>query len=344
MWDTSANCLATSTPISSSRVQSLKTAKWLSPSRVVAAGMDQVVRVYKYTDAQPGSDNDASLTPLLELLGHQWAINSLAVHAPSSRILAASQDHSIGLFSTRASEGPPPPENLLPRLSTKRQKLSADTTPPPRRGPLALLTAHTAPVSSTIFDPADPTIAYSTSHDHTLRTWDLPSQSAVSARPTSSALLSLTALPALHLLAAGTAARHITLIDPRESASTVAVMTLRGHSNAVVALAADPRSQYGLVSASHDGTCRVWDVRSVRSGGAGDVGGGQVGESVYTIERESAARKAKGNGKVVAGEGVKVFGVCWDRDVGIVSAGEDRMVQVNQGAKGMAREQGAEVS
>jgi ribosome biogenesis protein YTM1 len=32
-----------------------------------------------------------------------------------------------------------------------------------------------------------------------------------------------------------------------------------------------------------------------------------------------------------AGEGIKVLGVQWDKDVGIVSAGEDRMVQVNRG-------------
>jgi len=43
-------------------------------------------------------------------------------------------------------------------------------------------------------------------------------------------------------------------------------MTLRGHTNAVVGLAPDPSSAFGLVSGSHDGTVRVWDVRSVRPG------------------------------------------------------------------------------
>ena len=54
---------------------------------------------------------------------------------------------------------------------------------------------------------------------------------------------------------------------------------------------------------------------------------GRVGESVYCMERESA----KGQGKRVGGEGVKVFGICWDRDVGILSAGEDKRVQINRG-------------
>ena len=132
----------------------------------------------------------------------------------------------------------------------------------------------------------------------------------------------------VNLLAAGSVARHITLIDPRASATTVSAMTLRGHTNAVVSLAVDPESPYGLVSGSHDGMCRVWDVRSSKSGNEG-----KVGQSLYCIERESA----KGQGKKVAGEGVKVFGVCWDRDVGIVSASEDKRVQINRG-KGIVGE------
>lgn len=143
--------------------------------------------------------------------------------------------------------------------------------------------------------------------------------------------MSLTCLPQLNLLATGSTARHITLIDPRASATQVAVMTLRGHSNAVVSLDTNPNSEYGLVSGSHDGTCRIWDIRSVRPGGAGGVGEGQVGESVYVIERESV----KGDGKKrVGGEGIKVFGVVWDAEVGILSASEDKRVQVNRGVGG----------
>jgi ribosome biogenesis protein YTM1 len=108
-------------------------------------------------------------------------------------------------------------------------------------------------------------------------------------------------------------------------------MTLRGHTNKIVSIAPDPESNYGLVSGSHDGTCRVWDLRSSRQG-TKDEGGGLVGEAVYVVERESA----KGGKRPVGGEGIKVFGVAWDKDVGIVSGGEDKMVQVNRG-RGVTR-------
>lgn len=60
---------------------------------------------------------------------------------------------------------------------------------------------------------------------------------------------------------------------------------------------------------------------------------GRVSESMYCIERESV----KGEGRKVGGEGVKVFEVCWDSDVGIVSASEDKRVQINRG-KGIVGE------
>jgi len=130
----------------------------------------------------------------------------------------------------------------------------------------------------------------------------------------------------VNLLATGSSARHITLIDPRASATTVAAMTLRGHTNTVSDLAPDPNSVYGLVSGSHDGSCRLWDIRSVRSSGTDGVQG-QVGESVYVIERDSAKESKV---RPVGGEGVKVFSVDWDRNLGIVSAGEDKRVQINR--------------
>jgi WD40 repeat protein len=321
VWNLSGDAIATSTaPNNGGRITSLKAAKWISDKKIAAAGLDNVVRVYKY-------DDDArTITPSLELYNHRWGVEDVAVHGPSSRILSASSDTTISLFSSNAKESPAAPANLLPNstvASNKRQKLSKPDKTVPSRGALSTLTGHTSPVSSVIFKPDDATVAYSVSHDHTLRTWDLPTSTCVDTRTTGHALLSLTALEKLNLLATGTSARHITLIDPRASATQIAVVTLRGHTNAVVSLDTDPNSEYGLVSGSHDGTTRIWDVRSVKP--AASVGEGQTGESVYVIEREGAQKMRS------HGEGVKVFGVRWEKEVGIASAGEDKRIQINRG-------------
>lgn len=328
VWNMSSDILVTSPSAGNGgHTSSIKAARFVSPTQLASSGLDRTLRLWKYSEDSEGFS--ASISPQLELYGHKASIDSIAVHQPSNRILSASADHSVGFWSTKKSEGPAAPASLIPSAtrSNKRRKVGPAVSTP-QRGPLSTLRSHTAPVSDTAFSPNDHTVAYSTSWDHSVKTWDLPTSTCVDTRLTSHSLLSLTALPSLHLLAAGTSARHITLIDPRASATTVSAMTLRGHSNAVVTLAADPENSYGLVSGSHDGTCRVWDVRSSRS-----EKDGRIGESMYCIERE----KRKGEGRRVAGEGVKVFGVIWDKNVGIVSGGEDKTVQINRG-KGIVGE------
>jgi ribosome biogenesis protein YTM1 len=284
------------------------------------------VRLWKYSESEDGFSG--KIAPQLELYGHKSGINSLSVHAPSNRILSASADHSVGFWSTRKSDAPAAPENLLPSTgsrTSKRRKLNTSVSVS-QRGPLALISAHTAPVSAAIFDAKDSTVGYSASWDHSLRTWDLVTASLVDTRTISHSLLSLEHLPDHHLLATGTSARHITLIDPRASATTISAMTLRGHTNAVVTLARDPNSTYGLISGSHDGTCRIWDLRATKTDK-----GAAVGDSVYSISRKSLEEEGRANSKRVGGEGAKVFSVCWDRQVGIVSAGEDKRIQINRG-------------
>jgi len=316
MWDMSNEIVATG----HGHTAPVKDAKLMSPTQVASSGVDRTVRIWKFTDGGPG--DSGSLTPTLELYGHKASVDKLAVHDPSARILSASADHRIGIWTTTAAELPPAPEALL-SIANKRRKLSS-TKSIPQRGPLSLLEGHQSQVADVCFDERDRTVAYSCSWDHSVKTWDLTTGMCVDTRTTAQSLFSICHMEHNSLLATGTSARHITLIDPRASATTVAAMTLRGHTNAVVTLARDPNSTYQLLSGSHDGTCRIWDVRSVRN----DVTE-RVGASVYVIERESA----RGKPQSASGDGIKVFGICWDSDVGILSAGEDKRIQINKGAR-----------
>ena len=332
VWNKSGQAISTSASSSAGgHSAGIKSAKFLSSAQIVSAGLDRSIRLWKYAENE--DHFSAELKPTLELYGHKGSVDSLAVHSPLNRILSASADGTVGIWSTKKSEGPAAQSSLIASGPTaKRRKLTTSTSTQ-QRGPLSLMNAHNAPVAEVIFDPKDATVAYSVSHDHTLRTLDLPTLTIVDTRTTSHPLLSITALPGVssQLLAAGTSARHITLIDPRASSQQVNVMTLRGHTNKIASLCPDPDSPYGLVSGSHDGTCRIWDLRATRQG-TKDEGNGVVGEPVYVVERESR----KGEKKPVGGEGVKVFSVQWDKEVGIVSGSEDKKIQINRG-KGVTR-------
>lgn len=319
VWNMSSEIVATS---EAAHTAAVKAAKFISPTQIVSASRDMTLRLWKYSEPDE-LGTKGSLTPSLELYGHRGSVDNLAVHTLSSRILSASSDHSVGFWSTKKSDAPSAPEDLL-HTSIKRRKISGPTKQVSQRGPLSMLSGHNAQVSDVCFDEKDATVAYSSSWDHSVKTWDLTTAACVDTRTTAQSLFSIAHLPDVSLLATGTSARHITLIDPRASATSISAMTLRGHQNGVVSLAKDPSSTYGLVSGSHDGTCKVWDIRSVK----GSTIDGQVGEPVYTISREGAAGKPR----AVGGEGVKVFSVCWDKDVGILSAGEDKRVQINKGS------------
>jgi WD40 repeat protein len=332
IWNTNNTTLLATSPSAgmNGHTASVKAVKWLSPTKVVSSGDDRTVRIWNY--AEDSSDASASsITPSLELYGHEQSVGSISVHAPTSHILSASSDYKVGLWSTSKATGPAAPTTLLPTASSaanKRRKLAkSDLKQVSQRGPLSMLEGHTDVVSSAIFKKDDPTVGYSASWDHSVRTWDLTTSRPVDTRQTLHPLLSLTEMKEVNLLASGSSARHITLIDPRASSAKVTAMTLRGHTNAVVSLSTDPHSQFGLVSGSHDGSCRVWDIRSVRTVAGAGTDSGQVGESVYVIYRES---EEGGNQRRVGGEGIKVFGVTWDKSVGIVSASEDKKVQVNR--------------
>ena len=330
IWNTSAEVLATSpSAAEGGHSAGVKVAKFLSTSQLVSSSLDRTIRIWEY--AESAENMSAHIIPKLELYGHRASVDDISVHAPSYRILSASADHTVGVWSTKKSNAPAAQESLFSNVghssSSKRRKLKLfhDT---PKRGPIAELKSHSAPVSSVRFAENDSTVGYSASWDHTLRTWDLVTAALVDTRTTSHALLSLVELPELHLIAAGTSARHITLIDPRVSAAKTSTMTLRGHSNAVVSMARDPSNAYSLISGSHDSTCRVWDVRSTKPGRAQEnvsLSEGAVSDSIYTIQRESTRQKSKR----VPGE-AKVLDVAWDKHLGIVSAGEDKRLQINR--------------
>ncbi|KAJ5035339.1 uncharacterized protein L3040_007814 [Drepanopeziza brunnea f. sp. 'multigermtubi'] len=327
VWNKSGQTIATSASSSEGgHSSSIKSAKFISPTQIASAGLDRTIRIWKYKEAE--DQFSATLKPVLELYGHKGAIESIDVWGPSNQVLSGSTDGHVGLWTTLKDSAPEAASSLITSGPTaKRRKLTTSTSTP-QRGPLSLHARHGASVNAVIFNPDDHTVGYSASQDHTMRTIDLTTSTVVDTRTTSHPLLSLTALPGIshQLLAVGTSARHITLIDPRASSQTNQVMTLRGHTNKIVSLAKDPESRYGIVSGSHDGTCRVWDLRSSRPG-TKDEGGGRVGETVYVVERESQ----KDGKRPVGGDGIKVFGVCWDENVGIVSGGEDKMLQINKG-------------
>uniref|UniRef100_A0A0L0NR85 Ribosome biogenesis protein YTM1 n=1 Tax=Candidozyma auris TaxID=498019 RepID=A0A0L0NR85_CANAR len=296
----------------------VRAVKWIYAHRVVSAGNDRQLRLWK-TAADPSVDEIAEDEPesaktLAILDAHKAPVVSLDVNQKSHRILSAGQDNIVGVWSTNPKdmntvEPYANSTSLASSASKKRRKMALKDVNVKHRAPLSLLEGHSQPVEGVIFDSTDLTVAYSVSQDHTVKTWDLVTSKCVDTRSTGFSLLSIAQLPQVNLLATGSSARHINLHDPRALSGATELQTtkLLGHTNFVVSLAVCPNNPQMFASGSHDGTVRVWDVRS--------------DQPLYTIKRESGAPQGQN----------KVFGVAWDKDIGIVSGGEDKKLQINKG-------------
>ncbi|CCE63904.1 hypothetical protein TPHA_0G00680 [Tetrapisispora phaffii CBS 4417] len=306
----------------------IRAVKYISNTRLVSAGNDRSVRLWKTKnddlkplnndlhDLEDDEDDIEDGKTLAILEGHNAPVVSLDISS-TARILSASYDNSIGLWSTNYKDMTivDPMEEIKndSKMSTsakKRRKLILKDGTIRRRGPLALLESHNAPVEQVIFDANDNTVGYSVSQDHTIKTWDLVTARCVDTKTTSYSLLSVTQMKSLNLLACGSSARHITLHDPRvDSSSKITQQQLVGHKNFVVSLDTCAENEYLLSSGSHDGTVKVWDIRA--------------NSPIYTITREDPS--------VVKGVNDKVFAVKWAEKVGIISGGQDKKIQINKG-------------
>lgn len=295
--------------------QPVKAVKFISPTRFVTGGMDRGIRLWKastVSDQDQGKPTqDGHTVAILDY--HKATVSSLAVNLETSRILSGSYDNTIAFWSTHSKDmntsdplkDQESKNSSLSSSSRKRLKLAIRDSTIKRKSPLAILESHTRPVEDVIFDPNDSTVGYSVSQDHTVKTWDLVTSRCVDTRKTNYPLLSIAALKKLHLLATGSSARHINLHDPRSS--KIANSQLIGHKGFVSTLAATDNNEHMLLSGSYDGTVKVWDIRT--------------NSAMYTIPRHSKEDKAK------------VFSVAFEKEIGILSGGSDKRLQINSEAE-----------
>lgn len=294
---------------------SIRSVKWISPSRLVSSGNDRQIRLWKnqQVDASnvQGEDEEEEPTEgktvaLLE--GHKAPVVSLAVNSDAHRILSASYDNTIGIWSTIHKEMNnievlEYDENVLSTSSKKRRKMAIKDSTLRRKSPLSILSSHKQPVEDICFDGNDNTVSYSVSQDHTIKTWDIVTGKVIDTRSTGFALLSILHKHTKNLIITGSSARHINLHDPRVDANELINAKLVGHSNFVVGLSNCTYNDNMFASASHDGLVKVWDIRSLNP--------------LYTITREESKSS-------------KVFDVCWDNSIGIISGGLDKKLQINK--------------
>lgn len=271
IWDSSANIQHTF----SGHQGPVLCTKWVTPKKVVSGGRDNNLHIW--------NTEGKELSGVLK--GHAAPVTCVA-SLSRERFVSGSQDKTIRLWSSRLKELPEycPPDSSSSATNKRRRIAEKQLQNAKQKGSFACLEGHTAPVHGLAVHPIDKDVVYSVSEDHTVKTWDLVTTKCVDTKTTGFSLLSIASLgPTTQLLACGSSARHIMLVDPR-STTHASVKQLYGHKNFVVSIAPSPTDSYQFASASHDGTVRLWDVRADKALFVIDRQGTGTDHDIYCVD------------------------------------------------------------
>lgn len=258
IWDQSGNV----TKALAGHSGTVNAVQWIDDRKLISASYDRNLMLWNIEKGE--------ISCVFQ--GHTSSVN--AVTAFGTHIVSGSSDNTLRLWSTKLKDLPAAHASETSKFSSsqKRRKLAEAAFKNSKvRGSLKTLEGHTAAVTGLAPHFTDADVCYSVSEDHSIRTWDLVTGSLVDTKTASHSLLSIATLKDTNLLACGSSARHIILVDPRTTMKTTQTL-LYGHRNFVVSLSPSPDNAHQLASASHDGTVRIWDIRT--------------NKSMYTLEQE----------------------------------------------------------
>ncbi|KAJ2450854.1 ribosome biogenesis protein ytm1 [Coemansia sp. RSA 2336] len=192
--------------------------------------------------------------------GHTDSIEAVAVNPSNTHFVTASADATIRFWSLavpKESEDAQLEDQSVAPPEKKRKGTSTIT-----KAAVGTLSGHVGAVTSVCFDTDRESHIYSGGWDHSVRTWDVAMGVNVATNLCDKVVLDVDYSAHSRLIATGHADRSVRLWDPRSSDNTVVKLRLTSHSGFVPSVAWAPSSAFMLASASHDGTIKIWDIRS----------------------------------------------------------------------------------
>jgi len=218
----------------------------------VSASHDQNLNIYTWNRKQNSIEN------INTCKGHERSVECVSVSPNRKLFISGSFDGMVKIWSAKptthdeaASEGG--------ASKPKKARNESAVSKPVTRTPLRTLAGHKEAVSGvTWHNDSD---LMSVSWDHTIKIWELEMGGLKNELVSNKALFSVAVGGDRNeqILVSG-AERSIRLYDPKAGNDVKAAFI--AHTGWVTAVSWAPDSPNRFVSASHDATLRVWDVRS----------------------------------------------------------------------------------
>ncbi|ORX71182.1 WD40 repeat-like protein [Linderina pennispora] len=226
-------------------------------------------------------------------------VEGVVVNPSGTHFVTASADATIRFWSLAV---PKESEQVGEQPQAKKRKGSR-MGEVVTKAAIGTLAGHVGGVTCVCFNKDQESQVFSGGWDHSVRAWDVASGVNLSTNLCDKVVLDLDYSAHSKLVATGHADRSLRLWDPRSDDSTVVKLKLTSHKGFVSGVAWAPKSAYMLASASHDGTVKVWDIRSRTP--------------LYTV----AATDAKDKGK-------KLLAIDWHNEL-LLTGGESGSLRIH---------------
>ncbi|KAJ4912100.1 Transducin/WD40 repeat-like superfamily protein [Raphanus sativus] len=221
---------------------------------VATASKDRTLRLFKVDTSESG-DSTTRVRAYKILRGHKASVQSVVAEKHGTMVCSSSWDCTINLWNTDESES-----ELS--VSGKKRKGNNQAEETQLEGEAeTTFVGHTQCVSSVVWPEHD--VIYSSSWDHSVRRWDVP---------TGKDTLNLYCGKALNtvgvggegsaLVAAGGSDPVLRVWDPRKPGTSAPVFQFSSHSSWISTCKWHESSWFHLLSASYDGKIMLWDLRT----------------------------------------------------------------------------------
>ena len=256
----------------------VKSCTTIGDMQLLTTADDGSVHVWDVAESHMRGRDNAPL--VARLTGHRSSVESSSVRPDGERCVTAGWDKEIlvwksgqSLASESASVAPSEPKpkrnkrDSSKNSATSESSLESKVADAVACDSIGTLSGHTQAVSGLKWATQEQLV--SCSWDHTVKVWDVEMETVLDSFTHNKVIYCVdTPNTSTHanVIAFGGAEKGVRVWDRRESQKqatfTRALKSLESHSKWVSAVKWHPTSEHNILSASFDGSVKLWDIRS----------------------------------------------------------------------------------